>query len=81
MKVEILFPEVGNLCGDLMNIRYLRQCCPELSTTGLVRVSMSVRVAARTVRLTGVAGLPTFLMMLHKRPSCVFCVDNDCAAT
>ena len=30
MKVEILFPEVGNLCGDLMNIRYLRQCCPEL---------------------------------------------------
>ena len=30
MKVEILFPEVGNLCGDLMNIRYLHQCCPEL---------------------------------------------------
>ena len=30
MKVEILFPEVGNLCGALMNIRYLHQCCPEL---------------------------------------------------
>ena len=30
MKTEILFPEVANLCGDLMNIRYLRQCCPEL---------------------------------------------------
>lgn len=30
MKVEILFPEICNLCGDLMNIRYLRQSCPEL---------------------------------------------------
>ena len=30
MKVEILFPEICNLCGDLMNMRYLGQCCPEL---------------------------------------------------
>ncbi len=30
MKVEILFPEICNLCGDLMNIRYLRQSCPQL---------------------------------------------------
>ncbi len=30
MKVEILFPEICNLCGDLMNIRYLHQSCPEL---------------------------------------------------
>lgn len=27
MKIEILFPEICNLCGDLMNIRYLAQCC------------------------------------------------------
>ena len=26
MKVEILFPEVGNLCGDLMNVG-ICQCC------------------------------------------------------
>ena len=30
MKVEVLFPEVANLSGDLMNIRYLKQCCDEL---------------------------------------------------
>ena len=30
MKIEVLFPEVCNLCGDLMNIRYLQQCCPEI---------------------------------------------------
>lgn len=30
MKIEVLFPEIGNLCGDLMNVRYLQQCCPAL---------------------------------------------------
>lgn len=30
MRVEVLFPEICNLCGELMNIRYLQQCCPEL---------------------------------------------------
>ena len=30
MKTEILFPEVANLCGDLMNVTYLRQSCPEM---------------------------------------------------
>lgn len=29
MRVEVLFPEICNLCGELMNIRYLKQCCPE----------------------------------------------------
>ena len=29
MKIEVLFPEIGNLCGDLMNVRYLQQCCPD----------------------------------------------------
>ena len=28
MKVEILFPEVCNLYGDLQNVYYLRRCCP-----------------------------------------------------
>ena len=28
MKVEILFPEVCNLYGDLQNIYYLKRCCP-----------------------------------------------------
>ena len=42
MKVEILFPEVGNLCGDLMNIRYLRQCCPELEVVCLLYTSRCV---------------------------------------
>ena len=30
MKIEVLFPEIGNLCGDLMNIRYLQQCCSDI---------------------------------------------------
>ena len=30
MKIEILFPEICNLCGDLMNIRYLTQCDPTI---------------------------------------------------
>lgn len=30
MKVEILFPEVCNLYGDLQNVYYLRRCCPEV---------------------------------------------------
>lgn len=37
MRIEVLYPEVGNLCGDLMNVRYLQQCCPALEVveTGL----------------------------------------------
>ena len=37
MRVEVLFPEICNLSGDGMNIRYLHQCCPELEIveTGL----------------------------------------------
>ena len=30
MKIEVLFPEVCNLCGELTNISYLQQCCPNL---------------------------------------------------
>lgn len=30
MKVEILFPEVCNLYGDLQNVYYLRRCCSEV---------------------------------------------------
>ena len=30
MKVEILFPEVCNLYGDLQNVYYLKRSCPEL---------------------------------------------------
>lgn len=31
MRIEILFPEVCNLFGDLANIRYLKKCLPEAS--------------------------------------------------
>ena len=30
MKVEILFPEVCNLYGDLQNVYYLKRSCPKL---------------------------------------------------
>lgn len=30
MKIEVLFPEVCNLCGELTNISYLKQCCPTI---------------------------------------------------
>ncbi|HKM03366.1 MAG TPA: hypothetical protein VJZ04_02015 [Lachnospiraceae bacterium] len=29
MKIEILFPEVANLYGDIFNMKYLQQCVPE----------------------------------------------------
>ena len=29
MKIEVLFPEICNLYGDLANIRYLKECLPE----------------------------------------------------
>lgn len=29
MKIEILFPEVANLYGDVFNMKYLQQCIPE----------------------------------------------------
>ncbi len=29
MKIEVLFPEAGNLFGDTANIKYLRLCLPE----------------------------------------------------
>ena len=32
MKVEILFPEVCNLYGDLQNVYYLKRSCPELES-------------------------------------------------
>jgi len=37
MKIEILFPEICNLYGDLMNVKYLKKCCPgiELVATSL----------------------------------------------
>ena len=30
MKIEVLFPEVCNLCGELTNVSYLKQCCPAI---------------------------------------------------
>ena len=29
MKIEILYPEAGNLFGDTANMKYLRLCLPE----------------------------------------------------
>ena len=28
MRIEILFPEVCNLFGDMSNMRYLKKCLP-----------------------------------------------------
>ena len=30
MKIEVLYPEVCNLYGDLMNIEYLRRSCGDI---------------------------------------------------
>lgn len=30
MKIEVLFPEICNLYGDLQNIQYLKRCCGEI---------------------------------------------------
>lgn len=30
MKIEVLFPEVANLYGDLQNAEYLRRCCADI---------------------------------------------------
>lgn len=29
MKIEVLYPEFGNLFGDMSNIKYLKKCLPE----------------------------------------------------
>lgn len=33
MKIEVLFPEIANLYGDLENISYLKKSCPEAEIT------------------------------------------------
>lgn len=37
IKIEVLYPEFANLFGDMMNIRYLKQCIPDakIISTGL----------------------------------------------
>ena len=30
MKIEVLFPEICNLYGELGNIRYLKKSCPDI---------------------------------------------------
>lgn len=30
MRIEVLYPEVCNLCGESANISYLKACCPEM---------------------------------------------------
>ena len=30
MKIEVLFPEVCNLYGDLQNVQYLKRCCDQI---------------------------------------------------
>jgi len=42
MTIEILYPEVCNLYGDLMNAEYLRRCVPE---TTVIRTSLKSRPA------------------------------------
>ena len=42
MKIEILFPEVANLSGDLMNIHYLKQCCDSLE---IIETDLNTRPA------------------------------------
>lgn len=35
MKIEVLYPEIANLYGDLMNVEFLRQSGAEVVNTGL----------------------------------------------
>ena len=38
MKIEVLFPEICNLYGDLFNVNYLKDCLPEAE---IVNTSLS----------------------------------------
>ena len=40
MKIEVLFPEICNLYGDLANIRYLKECIPEVE---IIKTSLQDR--------------------------------------
>lgn len=42
MKIEVLFPEICNLYGDLANIRYLKECLPEAE---IINTSLQSRPA------------------------------------
>ncbi len=38
MKIEVLFPEICNLYGDLFNIKYLKECLPDAT---IINTSLS----------------------------------------
>ena len=42
MKIEVLFPEICNLYGDLANIRYLKECVPQAR---VIETSLQMRPA------------------------------------
>lgn len=42
MKIEVLYPEICNLYGDLANVRYLKECLPEAE---IIRTSLQTRPA------------------------------------
>lgn len=44
MKIEVLYPEICNLYGDLFNVKYLSECLPEAEIvyTGLKEDRKSV---------------------------------------
>ena len=35
IRIEVLFPEIANLYGDLENIEYLKKSCPEIEVVHL----------------------------------------------
>lgn len=40
MKIEVLFPEIANLYGDLMNVKYLEDCIPDAE---IIRTSLQMK--------------------------------------
>ena len=42
MKIEVLYPEICNLYGDLANIRYLKLCLPQAQ---IIKTSLQSRPA------------------------------------
>ena len=70
MKAEVLFPEVGNLSGDLMNIRYLKQCCNALE---IVETDLKSRPAFLDEEVAlaakfGIVSIPTLVVMENGKP-------------
>lgn len=81
MKIEVLFPEICNLYGDLFNVKYLKECIPnaEIVNTGLNDEPLFVHEQPDLIYMgtTTERGQVLAINALLKYKACIQeCIDN-----